>query len=58
MTIQRTREIFGKKFAHKTDQEVLEFIQKMGIMGDELLELILSDTLTPLSVGKYPKTNK
>lgn len=53
MTIKRTREIFGCKFANKTDSEILEFIQAMGTIGDEFIDLILSDTLILDNKDKY-----
>ena len=46
MTVERTRQIFGDKFANLTDQEVLTFIGNMSIIGDEMLKMAISE-LTP-----------
>jgi hypothetical protein len=42
MTIQRTREIFGNKMSQWSDEQVLQFIGNMSIIGDELLKTALT----------------
>lgn len=43
MTIQRVREIFGKKVAHMSDEEILEFIKQLSILCDELFKMAIEE---------------
>ena len=45
MTIERTREIYGDKISHLSDQKVLEFISNMGVICDDILDTLLTGTL-------------
>jgi hypothetical protein len=42
MTVNRTREIFGKNIENLTDSEVLFFIQSVGKICDSLLEMSIN----------------
>ena len=39
MTIERTRQIFGNKIAHLSDEEILLFIQQSGSLVDSVLDI-------------------
>ena len=54
MTIERTRQIFGDKFADLSDKEVLAFIGDMSIVCDEALK----DSLSALKQKKKKDRTK
>ena len=43
MTIERTRQIFGKKMENWTDAQVSQFIENFSIICDELLETAVKE---------------
>lgn len=52
MTVERTRQIFGIKMENWTDQQVLQFIGNVSVIGDELLKVALTASRNYEHTGK------
>lgn len=57
MTIQRTREIFGKKMIDYSDQQVRDFIEQTGLLCDDLLSTSLHQLTIENGIDKRNTTS-